>query len=576
MRYLPVALPSALLLLSAAPALGQQPNIVVLLADDVGRDFVGAYGVGNLVPCTPNIDAIADEGLLFRNAWTNPTCSPTRASLLTGRYALRHGIGITLLTTEPGLALHEQTIPEMLLGYDSAAFGKWHLHGDLGSTHPNDTGFGTYAGNIDGQVPSYFDWPKTTNGVVANTTTYAVTDTVNDAVDALATLQEPFFMYVSFNAIHSPFHVPPSSLCSSAGCETSFCANLPAEPGLFGQSRAMMEALDLEVGRFMTELEARDPSAYVIFMGDNGTFGPLSTPPFVQTHAKGTMYEGGVGVPLIVKGPGVAVGETNGLVSSTDLFATLAELANIQATATDSVSFVPYFTDPLQPSLRETVYSERFFPNHGWPKQTHQQALRDTRYKLIRIKGQPEQFFDLQEDPFETLNLLPNLTMPQRDAYNGLIADLGQLMTAAPVTYCTSGTSASGCQATISSVGTPSASSPFGFELQAVQVEGQSQGIFFFGSNGRQAVPWTGSTSFQCVVPKVKRTGLMTGVGALGTCEGWFKRDLAAIWCSTCPQPGKNPGAGATVQAQLWYRDPLNTSGLTTSLSDALEFVLEP
>jgi hypothetical protein len=145
-----------------------------------------------------------------------------------------------------------------------------------------------------------------------------------------------------------------------------------------------------------------------------------------------------------------------------------------------------------------------------------------------------------------------------------------------PVAYCTAGTSASGCTASLSASGTPSASATSGFDLIATGVEGAKDGLFFFGTNGRQANPWGNGTSFQCVVPPVARAGLLPSSGTPGACDGSFSQDLNALWCASCPKPLKNPGAGALVQAQLWYRDPLNTGNQTTSLSDALEFTLAP
>jgi plastocyanin len=142
-----------------------------------------------------------------------------------------------------------------------------------------------------------------------------------------------------------------------------------------------------------------------------------------------------------------------------------------------------------------------------------------------------------------------------------------------PVTYCTAGTSASGCQAGLSAAGTASATAPTGFDLMAADVEGAKNGIFFFGSNGRQANPWGSGTSFQCVAPPVKRAGLLVGVGTPGACDGSFSQDLNARWTAN---PAQNPGAGALVQAQLWYRDPQNTSNQTTSLSNAIEFPVGP
>ncbi len=140
----------------------------------------------------------------------------------------------------------------------------------------------------------------------------------------------------------------------------------------------------------------------------------------------------------------------------------------------------------------------------------------------------------------------------------------------------TAGVSASGCSALLSSSGTASASASSGFTVTASAAEGAKDGLFFFGANGRQANAWGSGTSYQCIVPPVARAGLLGGVGTSGLCDGAFSQDLNALWCPSCPRPLKNPGAGAVVQAQLWYRDPFNTSNQTTSLSDALEFPVAP
>jgi hypothetical protein len=149
---------------------------------------------------------------------------------------------------------------------------------------------------------------------------------------------------------------------------------------------------------------------------------------------------------------------------------------------------------------------------------------------------------------------------------------LGPLVTIA-TSYCTPGTSASGCQATLSTSGAASASAGAGFVLAAGGVEGDKDGLFFFGTNGQQANSWGNGTSFQCVVPPVKRAGVLAGNGASGTCAGALSQDFNTLWST---KPSKNPGAGALVQAQLWYRDPANTSNQTTSLSSAIEFAVCP
>ena len=144
------------------------------------------------------------------------------------------------------------------------------------------------------------------------------------------------------------------------------------------------------------------------------------------------------------------------------------------------------------------------------------------------------------------------------------------------VNYCTAGTSTSGCQASISGAGVPSATASSGFDLTVTGVEGDKSGLFFYGANGRQASPWGNGTSFQCVVPPVKRGAFQFKNGTSGACDGSFTEDLNARWCPSCPKPNHNFGVGSVVQAQFWFRDPASTSNQTTSISDALEFVIAP
>jgi hypothetical protein len=143
-----------------------------------------------------------------------------------------------------------------------------------------------------------------------------------------------------------------------------------------------------------------------------------------------------------------------------------------------------------------------------------------------------------------------------------------------PVSYCTAGTTASGCQALLAASGTPSASAPSGFAVDAPAVEGAKDGLFFYGFNGAQANPWGNGTSYQCVVPPTIRTPTLGSGGSAGACDGSFHRDMNAFW-SGAP-PSKQPAAGQQVWLQLWFRDPANTSSQTTSLSDALAITVAP
>ena len=142
-----------------------------------------------------------------------------------------------------------------------------------------------------------------------------------------------------------------------------------------------------------------------------------------------------------------------------------------------------------------------------------------------------------------------------------------------PSSYCVAGTTASGCQALVSGVGTPSASAASGFTIAVNGSEGQKDGTIYFGTLGDQSNAWGNGSSLQCVMPPVTRTGVLSGSGTLGSCDGSFALDFNA-WMQA--HSGRVPAAGSTVYAQTWFRDPQNTSNQSTSLSDALVFTVCP
>lgn len=143
----------------------------------------------------------------------------------------------------------------------------------------------------------------------------------------------------------------------------------------------------------------------------------------------------------------------------------------------------------------------------------------------------------------------------------------------AAVSYCSAGTTAAGCNALMSATGTASASASSGFTIDVTALEGSKDGLLFFGTSGRQANTWGSGTSFQCVAPPVRRTALQTGTGSSGLCDGTFTLDFN-VWMAA--HPAQAPVVGSVTQMQTWFRDPLNTSNQSTSLSDALEFTIAP
>jgi len=420
-------------------------NVLLILADDVGVDRVSAYAEHPSTPATPNIDRLAHEGLLFRNAWVNPLCSPTRASLLTGRYPFRTGVGQGTHNQAWSLQTEELTLPELLrLGTSGATtsvlLGKWHLAAEDGPlSSPLDHGFDLHFGTHH-NVQDYFHWTKVKNGVASDEHVYLTTDTADDAVELLGILPEPWFLMLSFNAGHAPFHTPPFHLHEyDLPPEAVRPWSTPDAPTYADYHKAMVQALDTELGRvlaaFDDDLAARTD---VFFIGDNGTMTEAIEAPW-PARGKGTVMEGGINVPWIVRGPSVQTpgAETQALVDATDLFATIAELHGIDLNATlpmrielDSTSFVGVLQDPQHPGERQIAYAETFRPNgHGLSRELDIRAARDATFKLWRHEQTGvEQLFNLATDPFEQTNLLEGvLSVEECAAYDRLRAVVAEI-----------------------------------------------------------------------------------------------------------------------------------------------------
>ncbi len=425
----------------AVPAQARD-NFLVVVLDDVGVDKVGVYsddiayghlGEGATPAPTPTIDGLAADGVLFRNAYTNPACAPTRAATLTGRYAFRTGIGMPEMASLP---VSETLLPEVLAAtHLNAAFGKWHIgpNGDL--SHPNTSGFDHFAGALQGAIPNYENWPKVTNGVSnGNVLTYATTENVDDAIAEITGFgEDEWFVWLAFNAPHTPFHAPTPILHTQT---------LSGDPDLTPVPHyiAALEALDSELSRLLLAIPSSIlADTTIIVFGDNGTPRQAVETPFVANRAKGTMYEGGINVPFIVKSPHIPATEKGkeslALVQTVDIFATLAEIAGTTSLAEDSVSIVPHLLNPGLASLRQCAYAESFTPNGFGPYTEEERTAVGERYKLIWRNGVYEEFFDLDFDAFEGANLLPvtNLAPDEALAYYALGAAMESRECAMPV-----------------------------------------------------------------------------------------------------------------------------------------------
>lgn len=393
--------------------------MILIVADDMGADQVAVYG-GEDAPATPVLDGLAAAGVRFDQAWAATVCSPARACIQTGRFSFRTGVGnfVRPDSETPALPLSEYTLPEVLdLGtgglYSHAAIGKWHL-GNLtvgAEMAPNLAGYSYFAGTLGNlrHGDDYYAWNRVENGVEQFVTRYVTAQEVDDALAWIESVPEPWFCYLAFHAPHSPLHVPPAELGP-----------------IFVDSRdnramykAMITAMDSEIGRLLEELGERRVRTTVIFVGDNGTPRGVLPPSTPEYQAKFTLYEGGVRVPLIVSAdwieqPGRTVVDS---VHAVDLFATVAEIAGASLdelppeVEIDSVSLVPYLLKLSAQPARTFNFSERFIPNGGGPEFGFLcAAVRDDRYKLIASDRYPfhdgTTFYDLWADPDEAVDLL--------------------------------------------------------------------------------------------------------------------------------------------------------------------------
>jgi len=383
-----------------APTPSASPNILFIIADDLGLDASAQYTVSNDVPTTPTLDSLAETGIVYDNAWVTPACSTTRAAIITGKTGSNSGVN-----SVPGnLAASQVVLQEYLennaltQNYASAVFGKWHIGVGAADTHPGDVGVDYFAGNLT-NLNDYYDWTLTTNGVSESTSDYNTTKITDLSIEWIASQNTPWFAWVAYSAPHSPFHLPPSELhnrSSLTGDAVDIAANRR------DYYLAAIEAMDTEIGRLLTSLGSAElENTLVIFIGDNGTpNGVLDG--FDRGKAKGSLYQGGVAVPLIVSGAGVerANERDDSLIQATDLFATVAEVAGAGIDQIhDSRSFAHTFSESSN-DTRGLVFTEYESTSvTGW-------AVRNGEYKLIEFNDGRQELYQLNDNFFEQSNLL--------------------------------------------------------------------------------------------------------------------------------------------------------------------------
>jgi len=446
-------------LASSALQAAERPNIVLIVADDLGWADLGCYG--SRYHRTPHLDQLASEGLRFTQAYAAcPVCSPTRAALLTGKWPAR----LHLTDWLPGrpdrpdqrlkrpeihqhLPLEEITLAEMLreAGYETAHIGKWHL-GDEGFL-PQNHGFDlNIAGDQTGTPLSYFA-PYERNGrfmpglEMAEEGEYLTDRLAEEAVKFLkAPREKPFFLYLPHYAVHTPMKA-----------KEALVAKYAQSAGPAGQQNnpiyaAMLESVDEAVGKVLRALQQNglEDNTLVLFTSDNGGLatreGP-NTPATMNTplrEGKGWLYEGGIRVPLIARWPGkISAGKvTPAVVSSVDLLPTLAQLCEIPAPpANDGTSLVGVLTGQAELLTRDALYWH--YPHYSNQGGKPGSAIRKGNYKLIEFaENNRRELYDLDKDSREVQNLADR--MP--DVVTQLATDLdawrtsvdAQLMTPNP------------------------------------------------------------------------------------------------------------------------------------------------
>ncbi len=405
----------------------KRPNILLILTDDLGYGDLAING--NTITDTPNIDKLGYDSLRFESFHACPVCAPTRASLLTGRDAMKAGVW-HVHGGRDFMNMDETTIAEVYRdnGYKTAMFGKWHS-GKTRGYLPYDRGFEeSYMSTLYRHKDNLTDHCGKLD-VIEGWTTETLTDLATDYIKQ--NKDEDFFLYVPYLAPHEPWHAPEEIIQKyrDKGCSD-------------GLSRcfAMVDHLDINVGRLLSALEESGiaDDTIVIFMSDNGPIGSTTLPDAVLTQEemlmrnpqhfrgnKGTVYDNGTHVPFFIKwGDKIRTGVTNELAYVADIFPTLLELCGITEYKTtnpiDGISFTRLFKDGEKQDTERLFFNSKHDANWDGKKQEwdvlpdksilkfeqqdQHQCVRNTQFKLV-AHGASYMLYDIINDPCETTDV---------------------------------------------------------------------------------------------------------------------------------------------------------------------------
>ncbi len=402
--------------LSAAQAADRKPNILYIVADDLGWKDVGYHGSDIR---TPTIDALANKGAKLEQFYAQPMCTPTRAALMTGRYPLRYGLQTAVIPQghSYGLATDEWLLPQALkdAGYETAIIGKWHLgHADQ-KFWPLQRGFDHQYGPLIGEI-DYFthkaggkvDWYR--NNKVVEEEGYSTTLLGNDAVKLIEAHDPatPLFLYLAFNAVHTPYQAPQEYLDRYKDIK---------DPSRRAYAAAAT-AMDEQIGRVVAALAAKKmlDNTLIVFQSDNGgtrnamfagaitdmskVVQPADNGPY--RDGKASLYEGGTRVVAFANWPGhIKEGSTvNEMIHTVDLYPTLVDLAGGHLGKNkplDGMDVWPTISAGKPSPRTEIVYNIEPF----------RAGIREGDWKLIWHTTLPQsiELYNIAEDPSETKNL---------------------------------------------------------------------------------------------------------------------------------------------------------------------------
>jgi len=401
----------------AIPVSGAKPNIVMILVDDLGYGDLSCQGAEDLR--TPHIDALMAAGMRFDHFYANcPVCSPTRAALLTGCYPDLVGVpGVIRDVKENSWGYLSPkaeliTVPLKAAGYDTALVGKWHL-GLEEENHPNARGFDHFHGFLGDMMDDYYTHRRRGQNFMRlndrsirpeGHATDLFSDWSADYIHDRKNRARPFFLYLPYNAPHTPIQPP----------EDWFRKVREREPGI-SQARArlvaLIEHMDAGIGRVVEALKASDQyeNTLIVFASDNGGQHDVAADNGPLRGAKQDMYEGGIRVPLCAVWPKViAAGTVSNRVELTmDLFPTFCEAAGAPVPeGIDGRSFLATLQGKAQPDEPRDLFWMRregrvaYMGNCSW-------AMRRGPWKLVQnLPVEPYELYNLDQDPLEQNNVI--------------------------------------------------------------------------------------------------------------------------------------------------------------------------